>query len=203
MGLNRIGNLCAGYRMLLFFLLPITGCTSVYVDSMTQEIPVSEYRRLATVHPVQLLFEFQTNGVVNAVATGALKESVAEQVSASGLFSEVTEEPVPGGALLGITVNNVAVTDDAFSKGFVAGLTFGLAGSQVTDGYICTAKYSDGTDAPLVEKRARHAIHATVGASSKPDQAVEVSGFDEAVNLMMRQVISNVLNDLSNDIVMK
>ncbi|MES9971057.1 MAG: hypothetical protein ABW092_13565, partial [Candidatus Thiodiazotropha sp.] len=114
MELNRIRKLCTRYRLLLLFLLPLTGCTSIYVDSMTQEIPVAEYRKLATVHPVQLLFEFQTNGVVNSVATDALKASVAEQVSSSGLFSEVTEDPVPGGALLGITVNNVAVTEDAF-----------------------------------------------------------------------------------------
>jgi hypothetical protein len=165
MKLNRVFNLRKWYWLLLFITLPLTGCTSFYVDGMTKEIPVSQYPQLADIHPVQLLFEFKTNGVTNAVATGALKGRVIEQVSSSGLFSEVTEEQVPGGALLGIAIDNVAVSEDAFNKGFTTGLTFGLVGSQVTDGYVCTAKYSDGTDAPFIITRARHAIHTTLGAA--------------------------------------
>jgi hypothetical protein len=187
------------YGLLLIMLAALTGCSSFYVDGMTKEIPASQYRRLEPVHPVQVLFEFQTNGVTNAAATDFLKKSVIEQVNTSGLFSSASEEPVTGGALLGITMNNVAVTDEAFSKGFVTGLTFGLAGSQVTDGYVCTASYSNGdTDQPIV-KQARHAVHTTVGASEAPANSVKAASLDEAVRLMTRQIISNVLNDLSND----
>lgn len=185
------------HNLLPLILIGLTGCSSFYVDDMTKEIPSSDFQRRDTIHPVQLLFEFQTNGVTNAVATDYLKMSVMEQVSSSGLFTAVTEEPVVGGALLGITLNNVAVVDEAFNKGFVTGLTFGLAGSQVTDGYVCTATYSNGSDSPLIKKRVRHAIHTTVGASSAPASSVEVGSLDEAVNLMTRQIISNVLNDLT------
>lgn len=203
MNFYRVCYLQVKYCLLCLIFLLQAGCANFYVDSMTKEIPVSQYRKLTTIHPVQVLFEFQTNGVVNSVATNVLKESVLEQVDASGLFSEVSENPVSGGALLGITVNNIAVTEDAFNKGFATGLTFGLAGSQVTDGYVCTAKYSDGTDAPFIEKRARHAIHTTMGAASKPEETVEVSSLDEAVKLMMRQIVSNVLNDLTTDVAFK
>jgi hypothetical protein len=34
-------------------------------------------------------------------ATDFLKKNVIEQINSSGLFSEVSERPVPGGALLG------------------------------------------------------------------------------------------------------
>jgi hypothetical protein len=180
-------------------LTALTGCSSFYVDSTTQEVPVSQYRHVEPLHPVQVLFEFQTKGVTNAVATNLLKKSVLEQVDSSGLFSEVSEEPVADGALLGITLNNVPVDDDVFSKGFVTGLTFGLAGSQVTDGYVCSATYSDGTHSKPIVKRARHAIHTTVGASKAPDNAVKADNLEKAVKIMTRQVVSNVLNDLSND----
>ncbi|MCU7937586.1 MAG: hypothetical protein KZQ99_22475 [Candidatus Thiodiazotropha sp. (ex Dulcina madagascariensis)] len=191
------------HGLLLFMLAALTGCSSFYVDGMAKEIPVSQYQRIEPIHPVQVLFEFQTNGVTNAVATSALKMSVIEQIQASGLFSTVSEDPAPGGALLGITLNNVAVMDEAFSKGFVTGLTFGLAGSQVSDGYVCTATYSNGTDAPPIVKRARHAIHTTIGASAAPADTVKVANLDEAVTLMTRQIISNVLNDLTTDTAFK
>jgi hypothetical protein len=137
--------------------------------------------------------------VSNAAATDLLKKSVIDQINTSGLFSSASDEPVTGDALLGITINNVAVEDDAFSKGFVTGLTFGLAGSQVTDGYVCTASYSNGVTSQPIVKKARHAIHTTVGASKSPANSVKATNLDEAVRLMTRQIISNVLNDLSND----
>jgi hypothetical protein len=191
------------YSLLLLMLAALTGCSSFYVDGMTKEIPASQYRSLEPVRPVQVLFEFQTNGVANATATDFLKKSVIEQINTSGLFSAASEDPVTGGALLGITMNNVAVTDEAFNKGFITGLTFGLAGSQVTDGYVCTASYSDGSTVQPIVKQARHAIHTTVGASEAPANSVKAAGPDEAVRLMTRQIISNVLNDLSNDTAFK
>lgn len=191
------------YGLLLIMFAALTGCSSFYVDGMTKEIPTSQYRHLEPAHPVQVLFEFQTNGVTNATATDFLKKSVIEQINTSGLFSAASEEPVTGGALLGITMNNVAVTDDAFTKGAVTGLTFGLAGSQVTDGYVCTASYSNGITAQPIVKQARHAIHTTVGASEPPPNSHKAATLDEAVTLMTRQIISNVLNDLSNEAAFK
>jgi hypothetical protein len=189
--------------LFLLILAALTGCSSVYIDGTTKEIPSSQYRHTEPLHPVQVLFEFQTKGVSNTTATNFLKENVIEQISASGLFTEVSERPVAGGALLGITLNNVSVDDDAFKKGFVTGFTFGLVGSQVTDGYICAASYTDSRNAQPIVKRARHAIYTTVGASKSPENAIKVTNFDEAAKLMTRQIISNVLNDLSNDTAFK
>jgi hypothetical protein len=189
--------------LLLLILAALTGCSSIYVDGLSKEIPSTQYRHVEPIHPVQVLFEFQTKGVTNATATDLLKKKVIEQIGASGLFNEVSELPVAGGALLGITLNNVPVDDDAFKKGFVTGFTFGLVGSQATDGYICSASYTNGHNAQPIVKRARHAIYATFGASKSPENATKVASLDEAVKLMTRQVISNVLNDLSNDTTFK
>ena len=177
----------------------LTGCASVYVDTATKEIAASEFRKPGSPKPVQLLFEFQTKGAVNTRATAFLKAQVAEQVQASGLFSEVKDQAVPGGALLNITLNNVPMSDDAFAKGFVTGLTFGLAGSQVSDGYICTAKYLDDAHPAPVVKVARHAIHTTVGASAAPANGTKAESVEAAVRTMTRQVVSTALNELSRD----
>jgi hypothetical protein len=148
---------------------------------------------------VQLLFEFQTKGVANARATTLLKPKIQAQVESSGLFAGVSDTPAADGALLSVTLNNVPLSDDAFSKGFVTGLTFGLAGSQVSDGYVCTARYTTTNGAAPVAHQARHAIHTTMGATSSPGNAAKAENIDSAVTTMTRQILSNVLNDLSQD----
>ncbi|HSW05046.1 hypothetical protein [Aquabacterium sp.] len=181
-------------------LLALTGCGSFYVDTATKEVPAAQFKKPATARPVQLLFEFQTKGALNARATDHLKAQVSEQVKASGLFSDVQDKAVAGGALLSIVLNNVPLTDNAFGKGFVTGLTFGLAGSQVSDGYVCTAKYlAEGQAEPIV-KTARHAIHTTVGAAAAPANAVQAENIEAAVRTMTRDIVSTSLNELSQEL---
>ena len=79
------------------------------------------------------------------------------------------------------------------------GLTFGLAGSKVTDGYVCQVSYSRGAGTAPIVKQARHAIHTTLGASAAPGNAVKADSPDAAVTLMTRQVISQALRDLALD----
>src|SRR5689334_22745467 len=120
-----------------FAAMLMSGCATMYVDKGLKDVASSEYMKPPEPKPVQLLFNCQTKGAANARATKFLAEDVTKIVSGSGLFSSVSTAPMPGGALLSVTINNVPITDNAFSKGFATGLTFGLAGSQVTDGYIC------------------------------------------------------------------
>jgi hypothetical protein len=64
--------------LFLLILAALTGCSSVYIDGTTKEIPSSQYRHTEPLHPVQVLFEFQTKGVSNTTATNFLKENVIE-----------------------------------------------------------------------------------------------------------------------------
>ncbi|HEX6704019.1 MAG TPA: hypothetical protein VF169_04595 [Albitalea sp.] len=176
----------------------LTGCASFYVDASTKEVSAAQFKKPAELKPVQLLFEFQTKGTQNSRATDFLKAQVAEQVKISGLFSQVSDGPVTGGALLSVTLNNVPLSDDAFAKGFVTGLTFGLAGSQVSDGYVCTVKYVNGSQTPLA-KTARHAIHTSMGATGGQPTGTKADNMEAAVRTMTRQVVSTALNDLSQD----
>lgn len=180
-------------------LLSLTGCASFYVDTATKEVPVAAYQKPASPKPVQVVFEFQTKGAANARATRYLSDQVIEQIRGSGLFSEVLETPVEGGALLNVVLNNVPMTDDAFGKGFVTGLTFGLAGSQVSDGYVCTMSYLPQAQAPAISKTTRHAIHTLLGAKGAPENGTKMDSLDLAVRTMTRQIVSASLDELSRD----
>lgn len=178
----------------------LSGCASFYVDTATKEIPVEAFKKPATPKPVQVVFEFQTKGVANAAATQLLSSQVNDQIKGSGLFSELKETPAPGGALLSVVLNNIPLTDDAARKGFVTGLTFGLAGTQVTDGYVCTLKYLPASQTAPIIKTARHAIHTVVGAKEDPVNATKMESVELAIKTMTRQIVSTALDDLSRDL---
>ncbi|RYY93580.1 MAG: hypothetical protein EOO24_26490 [Comamonadaceae bacterium] len=176
----------------------LTGCATHYVDGAHKGAAVGVVKP-AQAAPVQLVVEFQTKGVANARATQIVQPMVAEDVRASGLFSEVKDTPGAGSGLISVTLNNVSLTDDAAAKGFMAGLTFGAAGQQVTDGYICTVSYlAPGQSAPVVAT-ARHAIHTTVGNHGGPSNAYKASSMEDALRVMLREVVGSALGTLSRD----
>ncbi len=181
--------------------LTLTGCASMYVDNGLPDVPASAYVRPATPQPVQLLFAFKTKGTVNSRATDLLKKDATDAVIASRLFAAVGTAPAPGGALLSVTVDNVPVTsqNDAMAKGFATGLTFGLAGSQVTDGYICTVDYVANPTAAKLTKVVHHAIHTNIGAHTAPANSTKAVSGIEAAKTIVRQSIGNALKSLSTD----
>ncbi len=179
--------------------LAATGCATHYVDTALKDVPADKMVKAKEPKPVQVLFEFQTKGATNSRATDSLKTKTTEIVTKSGLFSQVSATPVASGAVLSIVVNNVPLTADAASKGFVTGLTFGLAGSTVSDGYICTVDYLPGGAAPKISTTVRHAIHTTVGNAGTPPNAVKSASITEAVETMLRQIVSNGLNTVASD----
>jgi hypothetical protein len=177
----------------------MSGCASFYVDTMLKDLKPEQMVKIETPKPVQLLFEFQTRGAPNSRATGLLKDDVLGHVKASGLFSEVGAEPAIGGAVLSLTIDNVPITQDAAARGFVTGLTFGLAGNTVTDGYIGTVVYVTGTGPEKITRTVRHAIHTALGAQSAPQNAIPSESIEAAVRIMVRQVVMNALNDMASD----
>ncbi|KAF0812325.1 hypothetical protein IGB42_03315 [Andreprevotia sp. IGB-42] len=177
----------------------LSGCSSVYVDTATKEIPVAEFTKPATPKPVQVVFEFQTKGVPNPAATDYLKGQVLDQAIASGLFEVKATSADKGTGLLNITLNNIPLTDDAAAKGFATGLTFGLAGTAVTDGYVCTVSYLPAAQSDAVQGTSRHAIHTVIGNAKAPENAVKSASIDIAIRTMTREILSNAFNALSKD----
>ncbi|HEX7640531.1 MAG TPA: hypothetical protein VF457_19210 [Burkholderiaceae bacterium] len=179
----------------------MSGCVSAghFVDGSLKDVEASQLKKTDPAHPVQLLFDFKTKGTDNTRATELLRSRVADQVKASSIFSEVSDKPVDGSGLLTIVVDNVPLTDNAASQGFATGLTFGLKGSSITDGYICTATYTAPGATQAVTKQVHHAIITTLGNSEEPKNAVKTDSTDAAVTLMLHQAVGNLLRDVSND----
>lgn len=184
-------------------LFILTGCATHYVDTALKDVPSEKLKKVAAPKPVQLLFEFQTKNGSNPVATNQLKSQVTEIVKKTELFSDISPTPVANGTVLSIVVNNVVLTDDAASQGFVTGLTFGLAGSSVTDGYVCNVVYIPDHNTPKISKVVRHAIHTTLGNAKVPANAGKPVPMEEAVTTMLRQIVTNGVNDIGNDAAFK
>jgi hypothetical protein len=174
----------------------LTGCASFYVDTATRDVPVAQFKKVGNPKPVAFSFEFQSRGAPNARATEFLQAQVQEQVASSGLFSTIGAGS--DSARLNVQLNNVPLTgENAAGKGFVTGLTFGLAGNVVTDVYECKLTYLPaGQGAPVVST-ARHAIHTALGNTDAPANAAKSASMEEAIRTMTRQVVANALNDLS------
>lgn len=175
----------------------LTGCATPYVDTATREVPVADYKKPVQPKIVKVNFEFQTKGVPNSRATEFLKAQVNDQLLNSGLFIAATVDA--NADLLNVTLNNVPVDgQNPAMSGFVTGLTFGLKGSTVTDGYVCTINYLPAGSSTALTSSARHAIHTTVGAGSAPPNAEKSPDMEAAVRKMTRDVVSTALRDLSN-----
>jgi len=188
---------CRASGVLLIAAL-LGGCISPqsYIDPALPNLRATDIPPAASPKPVQLLYEFRTKGVANARATERSKPIVMETMTKSGLFSSVSETPVADGATLTMVIDNIALTDDAAGKGFRTGLTFGLVGNMVTDGYVCTATYSAG--GKTASTTVKHAMHTTVGNASGPP-GVEAMKPAEAVPILIRQIALNALQGLRKE----
>ncbi|MFJ3058873.1 hypothetical protein [Herbaspirillum sp. NPDC087042] len=184
--------------VLVALSLALSACVSIhaYVDNSLGDTNYADLKKSAAPQPIQLLFEFQTKGVSNARATESTRPKVFEEISRSGMFSSVSYEPVASGRKLSVLIQNVPLTDNPGGKGFVTGLTLGLAGSTVADGYICTITYIEpGHDNVATE--VKHSIVTTVGNATGPAGLAPMT-LMQAFDKVVRQMIGKGLRDLGN-----
>jgi hypothetical protein len=177
------------------------GCLSMnsYVDPALPAANKASVKPVSHPAPIQVLVEFRTKGVPNAGGTQRLTPVILDVAKESGLFSEVDVGPAANGRRLVITVDNVPITSesDAMTKGFGTGLTFGLVGTMVTDGYVCEAIYTAPSGAP-VKFSYRHALHTTIGNASGPPGLVGKKPA-EATRDIAAQLAWSILRDLSRN----
>jgi hypothetical protein len=179
------------------------GCIKphAYLEPTMKEIPVTEFKKPEPPKVAHMTFEFRTKGAPNARATKTLTDQVKIQVKESGLFANVDAPASPEVGLLGIAIDNVALADqgDAKSKGFATGFTFGLVGTSVSDGYVCTLSYLAPGSKDAIVKTTRNVIHSTIGNANPPAGAIPTESPRQAADIMVRQILSHALHDLSVD----
>ena len=183
--------------LLLLLCVGLTGCltTKSYVDPALPVIVKSDVGQVPAPAPVHVLFEFRTKGSSNARATAEIKPRVIAVVAESGLFSAVSSESArkEGAGVLTVTIDNVPLTDNAAAKGFGTGLTLGLAGSMVTDGYVATASFTRA--GKTTEVNVKHALHTSIGNKAGPPR-LKPMDMQAAVHQVMDQLTWNALKAL-------
>lgn len=189
----RIGRLVA---LALLCCVALSGCITAnfYVPNDLPTLARSDMAAPAQPKPVQLLFEFRNKGGANATATNKVRPMIMAVATNSGLFANVSQTPA-GGAVLTVTIDNVPLSNDAASKGMATGLTLGLAGSMVADGYNCTATYT--SNGKVITVDLNHKIYTTIGNHSGPPGLAPMNA-DAAVNLAMSQIMWHLLKELSD-----
>ncbi len=174
-----------------------------YVDNTLGEVKAEEKVTPTTPKPVQLLFEFQRDGVPHPRATKETKPPALDALKKSGVFSEVVETPVANGAVLGIKFNNIVKKEDldkAKKEGFRAGLGLGIFGGVVaTDNYIVSFEYLPGPGAPPIKTTVNHALHMKFGKKDVEIPGTEVKKVKDAINMLVRQVMDRGTNTIAAD----
>jgi hypothetical protein len=174
-----------------------------YVDNTLGEVKAEEKVVPAQSKPVQILFEFQRDGQPNPRATKEVKPWALDALKQSGAFSEITETPVPDGAVLSVKFNNVVKKEDldkAKKDGLRAGLGFGLFGGVVaTDNYIVSFEYIPATGTTPITTTVNHALHMKYGKKDVEIPGTQVKNVTEAVQTVVRQAMSRGANNIVAD----
>jgi hypothetical protein len=194
---------CAGLAALFALSLAGAAAPASYIDSTLGEIKPQDKVAVASPQPVELLFQFQTKGALNARATKLLKDKVVEAVKSTGVFSQVSDTPTANGAVLEVIINDAPSSGDMSSaegKGFVTGATFFVAGSTIRENYDCTINYVAGPGAAKLTRTANDGVYFQMGLiNSPPENAVKIGSLKEAIFAMARFIIINPLNALAGD----
>lgn len=186
-----------GYRrawVLLVLSLVMTGCLNSYVVPLLPHVTYEELLATRSARPVVLTVAFQRNGAPYDRANATVRERVTKVLTSSKAFSVISVERVENADELTIVLNNVGDVGDAFGKGALTGLTFGAAGSTVTDGYVMTATFTRAGQPP-VEKVYRHALLSTVGNAKGPE-GLKPMGLMEAFDQVIQDLVLNLILDL-------
>lgn len=177
--------------------LLVSGCLAQkhYVDPALPQVAIADLKQPEVKHPVQAFIEFQTNGTTNAKATEKVAPMIVDTLKKANLFTDVVVAPATADRKLFITINNVGDLHSAISKGVGTGLTFGLAGNMVTDGYVMKTAY-DVPGIAEVTHSYQHALYTTIGNASGPPGLTAVPA-EQAVRAVMDGMTLNLLNDMS------
>lgn len=175
----------------------LAGCIApkAYVDPNYVKVTAADVKPVAKKHPAKIAVEFRSNGEVKPAVHDLLKAKVENALRSTGVL-EV--DPAATAFSLTVTVNNIADTSSAASKGFITGLTLGASGSVVTDFYDITISYTDATG-QAKQKTYKHALHTTIGNQDAPFPNVAPTTVDAGFDVVLQQVIINFVKDMQDE----
>jgi hypothetical protein len=177
-----------------------TGCLSVksYVDPQLPRVGYADLLARRDPRPVVLTVAFHLNGEPATGPAATARDAVRAVVDRSKLFPSVLDSATDDVDRLEIVLDNIGDMGEAAGKGALTGLTFGAAGSMVTDGYVFTATFRP-VGKPAVTRVYRHAIHSTIGNTDGPPGLVAEESPRAAFDKVVEGLMLNLLLDLQKE----
>src|SRR5438093_756728 len=174
-------KLASTLAILVIVLAGLTaGCLSIksYVDPFLPQVGYGDLLPRRDVRPAVLTVAFHRNGEPASLGTSRARDEIRAVFEKSKLFSAVSDKSTDAADRFDIVLDNRGDVGAAMAKGMLTGITFGGAGSRVTDGYVFTVKFQRACREPLTQVY-RHAIHSTIGDAAAP-QVIAPPSISEA-----------------------
>lgn len=180
----------------LVVALALTGCIAPqsYVDPAFGKAAYTDITKVDQQYNVKVDIEFQRNGVAYPGANQEVRHHVERTLKATGV---ILPTPENSKIAIKVTMNNIADMDDAFAKGFGAGLTFGAAGTVVSDFYEIKIEYTDASGS-VTAKNYKHALHTAIGNTDAPVENVKPTDPAIAVGVIVEQIMLNFVKDMQD-----
>ncbi len=171
----------------------LSGCITPqsFVDPSVPKVSYGDLDKPAEPLALRLSVEFQRNGTPYPRADPILRDNTERVLRSSGL---IIPADLNASGDVRVVVNNVGDIADARAKGFGTGLTFGLAGSTVMDGYELTIAITvDGATA--TRTAIKHAIYTAIGNTTLPP-GVEPVPPNVAFGRVLEQMLLRALQEM-------
>ena len=177
-----------------------SGCLTSrsYVDGAFPKVAYQDVGSVRLADELELLVEFQFVGVSNLSLSNEVREKAVLVLRRTGAFGAVTSRGGPNAARLDLIVNRLDDVNAEMLKGFGTGLTLGLVGNTLTDGYEVQARYRSSLDAEPVLHRYEHAIYTTTGHESAPEGLDPMNG-DDAFERLLEEILLKLVQDLEGE----
>ncbi|MBK9615572.1 MAG: hypothetical protein IPO35_08645 [Uliginosibacterium sp.] len=174
------------------FIIGCAGPKSMsFVDPSYPKLSYEQVKRKTEPLPLALSAEFQRNGKHLEAADSTLRDETARVLRAAGVIVPTAEN---SRGSIKVVVNNIADLDSARAKGFGTGLTFGLAGTTVTDAYEMDVVITIG--GKTIERRAiKHELHTAIGNTTLP-QGIETVPPSTGFGRIVEQMLLRALRDM-------
>lgn len=184
------------FKLFLIVLVAVlfSGCISMksYVDPKYGDVSYDHVNKPDEPHSLAIETEFYRNHERFKKADGELKANVERVVKATGVIIPAVGEKQSG--ILRVKCNNIADLAKARAQGFGTGLTFGAAGSAISDYY--EIEISLEVDGKKFEKKYEHAIHSTIGNKAPPVTGVAPTKPVEAFGLVLEDVLLEFIKEM-------
>ncbi len=172
----------------------LTGCITPksYVDPSFAKASYNDIKAVDKKYESLVQIEFQRNGEPLEQVEDEVRGHVERTLRATGV---ITPNNKDAKFTLKVTVNNVADMGEAFTKGFGTGLTFGAAGSTVTDYYEIEIVYTNESGS-VIKENYKHALHTTIGNADAPIEGVKETTMAAGFGTIVEQTILNFIADM-------